>query len=73
MSDNVWWQQPLRILQTVLRENDLADYNVTAVLDFCEQIHANTLVVNGGGVVDFSPTPCRLLTRIHLCLPARII
>jgi len=48
-----WYQQPLRILQTVLRQPDAADYDVDSVVQYMQQVHANVLVINGGGIVDY--------------------
>jgi hypothetical protein len=48
-----WYQKPMRILQTVLRQPDAADYNVDSLVKYMNTTHTNTLVVNGGGVVDF--------------------
>ncbi len=48
-----WYQKPMRILQTVLRQPDAAQYNVDSLVNYMKATHANTLVVNGGGVVDF--------------------
>jgi hypothetical protein len=49
----LWYQQPLRILQTVLREPDASDYNVDSMISYMNRIHANVLVINGGGIVDY--------------------
>jgi hypothetical protein len=48
-----WYQKQLRILQTVLREPDVVDYDAGSVVDYMEQIHANCIIINGGGIVDF--------------------
>jgi hypothetical protein len=48
-----WYQKQLRILQTVFREIDIINYDAHAVVEYMEQIRANCLVVNGGGIVDF--------------------
>ncbi|TBL79104.1 alpha-amylase family protein [Paenibacillus thalictri] len=55
MSQNnkMWYQKQLRILQTVLREPDVVDYDARAVVRYMEEIRANCIVVNGGGIVDF--------------------
>ncbi|MEO5601768.1 MAG: hypothetical protein ABIR06_12655, partial [Cyclobacteriaceae bacterium] len=52
-----WFHKPLRILQTVLREPDATHYNAKAVVDYMEKSGCNTLVVNGGGIVDFFQNP----------------
>jgi hypothetical protein len=51
--EGYWYQQPLRIQQTVLRQTDAIHYNVDSVISYLKTIHANVLVINGGGVVDF--------------------
>ena len=48
-----WYHKPMRILQTVMRQPDAANYNVDSLVNYMNSVHANTLVVNGGGVVDF--------------------
>jgi len=48
-----WYQKPMRILQTVLRQPDAADYNVDSLVKYMNATHASTLVVNGGGIIDF--------------------
>lgn len=52
-----WYNQPLRILQTVLREPDVLKYDAKAVVAYMEQSRCNTLVVNAGGIVDFFQNP----------------
>ena len=49
--------EALRILQTVLREPDAKDYDAAAVVAYMEKSGSNTLVVNGGGIVDFFQNP----------------
>lgn len=48
-----WYHKPMRILQTVMRQPDAAHYNVDSLVNYMKAVSANTLVVNGGGVVDF--------------------
>jgi len=52
-NQDYWYNKPMRILQTVLREPDAVSYNVDSLVNYMIVTHANTLVVNGGGVVDF--------------------
>ena len=52
-----WYQQPLRILQTVLREPDAQHYHARSVVNYMLETGANVLVVNGGGIVDFFQNP----------------
>ena len=53
VKQDYWYQKPMRILQTVLRQTDATNYNVDSLVKYMHETHANTLVVNGGGVVDF--------------------
>ncbi|MFT5883596.1 MAG: hypothetical protein ACI9IP_000035 [Arcticibacterium sp.] len=48
-----WFQEPLRILQTVLRQPDATSYDVDSLVDYMKTVHANVLVINGGGIVDY--------------------
>ncbi len=52
-----WYNKPLRILQTVLREPDATNYDAHAVVAYMKKSGCNTLVVNGGGIVDFFQNP----------------
>ena len=53
----LWYQRPLRIMHTVLRETDAKNYNAKAVIDYITKTGANTLCVNAGGIVDFFQNP----------------
>ncbi len=54
MTDSkMWHQKQLRIMQTVLREPDIVNYDARAVAEYLEQIHSNCIIINGGGIVDF--------------------
>ncbi|WP_020621191.1 alpha-amylase family protein [Paenibacillus daejeonensis] len=53
MDNKPWYQKQLRILQTVLREPDVVGYDAESVASYLEDIHANCIVINAGGVVDF--------------------
>jgi hypothetical protein len=55
-----WYQQPLRILQTVLREPDVINYDAASVVEYMKQSHCNVLVVNAGGIIDFLIIRCLL-------------
>lgn len=54
---SLWYKQPLRILQTVLRESDAKNYDADAVVQYMKKAGCNTLVVNAGGIVDFFQNP----------------
>lgn len=57
MKEKRWFQKQLRILQTVLREPDVVNYNAEEVVRYMEEIDANCLVINAGGIVDFFRHP----------------
>ena len=48
-----WYEQPLRMQQTVLRQPDVINYNVDSVVNYLKSTHADVLVINGGGIVDY--------------------
>lgn len=52
-----WYKEPLRILQTVLREADGKDYDPKAVVEYMGETNSNVLVVNAGGIFDFFCNP----------------
>jgi hypothetical protein len=52
-----WYQQPLTICQTVLRETDAKDYDAAAVVGYLVKTGCNVLVINAGGIVDFFQNP----------------
>ena len=52
-----WYQENLRILQTVLREPDIIDYDAKAVVKYMKDNHYTCLNVNAGGVIDFFDNP----------------
>lgn len=58
--EKLWYQKQLRILQTVLREKDLIQYDVDGVVAYMKKVEANCLVVNAGGVIDFFPNTMEL-------------
>ena len=53
MGNRYWYQKPMRILQTVLREIDADGYDPQSVVSYMERGHYNVLVVNAGGIFDF--------------------
>ena len=56
-SSGFWYQEPLRIIQTVLRQIDAIDYDPRAVVRHVLENNANVLVVNAGGIFDFFENP----------------
>lgn len=61
-----WYQKPLRIMHTVLREIDAKNYDADTVVDYLKKGGYNTLCVNAGGIVDFfqNPLPAANVNRI---------
>ena len=55
--DLLWYQKPLLIMHTVLREIDARNYDADAVVKYLKKTSCNTLVVNAGGIVDFFQNP----------------
>ncbi len=53
MEKKYWYQRQLRMLQTVLREPDIKDYDAAAVVEYLKRTQANCIVVNAGGIIDF--------------------
>ena len=60
-----WYEQPMRILQTVLREVDAKNYDAASVVAHMKETHSNVLVVNAGGIIDFfdNPLPAAMPNR----------
>lgn len=54
---NHWYQKPVRIMHTVLREIDARNYDADAVVDYLKKGSYNSLCVNAGGIVDFFQNP----------------
>ncbi|MEX1238900.1 MAG: beta-galactosidase trimerization domain-containing protein [Cyclobacteriaceae bacterium] len=52
-----WYQKPVRIMHTVLREIDAKNYDADAVVDYLKKGSYNTLCLNAGGIVDFFQNP----------------
>lgn len=63
-SSGFWYQEPLRIIQTVLRQIDAIDYDPQTVVGHVKENNANVLVVNAGG----SPVQTGH-TSLPLCAP----
>ena len=61
-----WYQKPVRIMHTVLREIDAKNYDANAVVDYLKKVGYNTLCVNAGGIVDFfqNPLPAANVNRL---------
>jgi hypothetical protein len=57
LDDLPWFQQPLRIMHTVLRETDAEEYDVDIVTNYVLKSGANALCVNAGGITDFWKNP----------------
>lgn len=52
-----WYQKPLLIMHTVLREIDAENYDANAVVEYLKKDGCNTLCLNAGGIVDFFQNP----------------
>lgn len=52
-----WFDKPLCIMHTVLRETDAKNYNADAVVEYLQKDGCNTLCLNAGGIVDFFQNP----------------
>ncbi|MBD3392459.1 MAG: hypothetical protein GF418_10285 [Chitinivibrionales bacterium] len=48
-----WYNENLRIVQILLVEPDAVGLDPKAVVKYLKDAHANCLVINGGGIVDF--------------------
>lgn len=56
MAEGVYWyQKQLRMLQTVLREPDLVEYDAGKVVEYLEKTNSNSIIINAGGIIDFFP------------------
>ena len=55
-SGRIWYDRPLRIVQTVLRQPDAAVYDAAEAIDYVKRLNGNVLVVNGGGLHAFYPS-----------------
>lgn len=52
MSEQVWWKdRAWRIVQTNLREIDMADMNAQQYVRELQEFNANTVIINTGGIV----------------------
>jgi len=52
MSGELWYRKQLRMVQTVLREPDIVNYDAVAVVSYLEKVKANVIIINAGGIVD---------------------
>ncbi|HEY5562754.1 MAG TPA: alpha-amylase family protein [Clostridiaceae bacterium] len=60
MANTYWYNKQLRMVQTVLRETDIINYDADKVVAYLDSVRANCIIVNGGGVVDFFPNTLEL-------------
>ena len=58
-----WYQKSMRILQSVLCENDIINYDARAVVDYLKSVNADCLIISGGGVIDHFPNPLPMNKR----------
>jgi hypothetical protein len=61
-----WYQKPVRIMHTVLREIDARNYDADKVVDYLKKGSYNALCLNAGGIVDFfqNPLPAGNVNRL---------
>jgi hypothetical protein len=50
MSERLWWQKPLRVIQYNLQVKDTPHMDPARIAEETEKLHANALVVNVGGI-----------------------
>lgn len=60
-----WYEKPLRILQTVLREVDAVGYDSHAVVEYMRKTYSDVLVVNAGGIFDFFQHPLKTASLVR--------
>lgn len=53
MGQRYWYQEQLRILQTVMRAPDARGYQAEKIVEYLKETDSNCIVVNAGGVLDF--------------------
>lgn len=51
-----WYDRPLRIVQTVLRQPDAADYDAAAAIDYVQRLQGDVFIVNAGGLHAYYPS-----------------
>ena len=52
MSDTRWWETfPWRMVQTNLREIDMADMDAKSYVDELKQYHATVVTLNAAGII----------------------
>ena len=57
MSDTRWWETfPWRMVQTNLREIDMADMDAKSYVDELKQYHATVVTLNAAGIIASYPT-----------------
>src|SRR6476620_8865637 len=57
--ETFWFQKPLNILQTNIRDIDAKDYDANAVVKYMLDTGCNVLVINAGAIVDNFRNPLR--------------
>ncbi|WMJ89911.1 ThuA domain-containing protein [Anaerocolumna sp. MB42-C2] len=60
MEKQFWYQKQLRMLQTVLREPDIENYDAEKVVTYLKDTHSNCIIVNAGGIIDFFQNKTKL-------------
>ncbi len=64
MSDTRWWETfPWRMVQTNLREIDMADMDAKSYVDELKQYHATVVTLNAAGIIASYPTDVGRILR----------
>jgi len=50
-SEEWWLDEPFRLIQTNLREKDAIDFDIDVYVESLQDIGANTVLINVGGIV----------------------
>lgn len=59
MTDRLWWQQPMRVIQDNLQVRDTPKMDAAKIAQETQDMHANTLVINVGGIYAWYPSKVR--------------
>ncbi|WP_222429859.1 family 10 glycosylhydrolase [Paenibacillus cremeus] len=58
-SERLWWQKPLRIIQFNLQQKDAPLMDAEKIARESEEMGANVIVINAGGIVGWYPSQVR--------------
>lgn len=68
-----WYNENMRMLQTVICEKDMINYDAVAVAEYMKANHMNCLVMSAGGVVDHFPNPLPMKRENRFMQPGQDI